>query len=143
MNFNYLESHAVNEFVRNVKTLVLQETSTRTLMEHHVKKISSFLINQVNCQLTKSSCLINNMHKKSINTEQLSGYLANRTYAFAFPTYTFPGLGALQSMFTVGTLPTVHWVVASNTLSTRDPLWVERTRIEKQVGLFSNAWSYF
>lgn len=39
-------------------------------------------------------------------------------------------------MLAVGALPTVYIVVASHTLSTRNPLQVPRTRREKQVCLF-------
>ncbi len=52
----------------------------------------------------------------------LSAYLANWTYTFAFAAQAFPVIGTLQSMFAVGTLPTIDRVVASYTLSTRDPL---------------------
>lgn len=57
-------------------------------------------------------------------TGYLPVYLTNRTYTFAFPAYALPGLRTLQSMLAVGTLPTVNGVVASNTLSARDPLQV-------------------
>lgn len=51
-----------------------------------------------------------------------SAYLANRTDASAFPTQTFPGLGALRPVLAVGALPAVHRVVAADALTTRDPL---------------------
>lgn len=72
-----------------------------------------------------------------------STYLADGTYTFAFPANAFSGLGTLQSMFAVGTLPTVHCVMASYTLPTRNPLQQTKTnkKINKgQDGLFAHQY---
>lgn len=64
----------------------------------------------------------NKQHQYTVPTVYLAAYLANRTDTSAFATYTFPGLGALQSVLAVGTLATIYCVVASHTLPTGYPL---------------------
>lgn len=117
MNFTsvyYLEAHAsVIKCFRNVIVrLLLHEGSTSWALKKH-RKTKNKAMNVKVTQQNKNHSMIE---------RQLSVYLADRTYTFAFPAQTFSGLRALQSMLTVGTLPTINCVVASDTLPTWDPL---------------------